>query len=282
MPEMSANKMRHVTISRSASSRAAVLATAVLAVGSITGAIACNDSAAPVSPPQAQYGAPMALGQGNARTFVTVDNSGTPVSLGLTISESALVNLPSTPMPGMPSALMVNLPMPAAAKATGMDHATIDWNPQGHDPLQVYGVPHFDFHFYMISPSEQAAISPADAQFNQKLANQPGAQFRPTDYIQSPGGVPMMGAHWVDPTGPEFNGKPFQSSFIYGSYDGRFIFIESMIAKSYLETHPNVSTPVKQAPSVNIPGYYPATSTIAYDATAKEYRITFADLRKRP
>ncbi|MGI8547608.1 MAG: DUF5602 domain-containing protein [Gemmatimonadaceae bacterium] len=270
-----------MTTRRSTSIRAAVVVTAVL-TASIAAVTACSDNAAPVAAPKAQYGAPVVFGQGSARTFVTLDNTGAPASVGLTLSESALANLPVTPMPGMPSALMVNLPMPAAAQATGIDHATVDWNPQGHDPVKVYGVPHFDFHFYMISPSAQAAISPADPQFNQKLANQPGAQFRPTDYIQSPGGVPMMGAHWVDPTGPEFNGQPFQSSFIYGSYDGQFIFIESMIAKSYLESHPNVSAQVKQASAVNIPGYYPATSTIAYDAAAKEYRITFADLRRRP
>lgn len=274
--------MRHVTSRGPISIRTAAIATAVLTAVSIAAATACNDSAAPVGPPKAQYGAPVAFGQGTARTFVTLDNTGVPASVGLTISEAALVDLPATPVaPGIPSALMINLPMPAG-QTTGIDHATIDWNPQGHDPIQIYGVPHFDFHFYMIPPSAQAVISPADPQFSAKLANQPAAQFRPADYIQIPGGVPMMGAHWVDPKAPEFNGQPFQSSFIYGSYDGQFIFIESMVAKSYLESHPTVTAPVKQLAAVNIPGYYPATSTIAYDATTKEYRITFADLRKRP
>lgn len=269
--------MKHVTMRGATSIRAAVFATIV----SIAAATACNENVAPVGPPKPQYGASVPFGQGTARTFVTLDSNGIPMSAGLTLSESALTNLPSTTMPGNPSALMITLPMPAAAQATGIDHATIDWNPQGHEPTTVYDVAHFDFHFYMIPPSARSAITPADPQFDQKIANQPAAQFRPTDYIQIPGGVPMMGAHWVDPTAPELNGQPFQSTFIYGSYDGQFIFVEPMVAKSYLDSRPTTSAAVKQAQAVNIPGYYPATWAIAYDAATKEYRITLADLKKR-
>lgn len=266
--------MKHVT------RHFAGIAAGVFAAGALI-ASACNNGTGPKSLASTQYGVPVSFGQGSARTFVTLDDVGVPTSVGLTLSEAAFSNLPQTPMPGMPSALMVNLSMPAVASGTGYDHATVDWNPNGHDPVQVFGVPHFDFHFYMISPAAQAAILPSDPQFNQKLASQPAAEFRPTDYIQTPGGVPMMGAHWVDPKAPEFNGQPFQNSFVYGSYDGQFIFIEPMISKAYLESHPNTTAPVKQATKVAIAGYYPTNYTVAYDATAKEYRITLADLKKR-
>lgn len=260
---------------------AAVVAAVIFGAGTLV-ASACDQGFAPNSLAGIQYGTPVAFGKGIARTFVTLDDKGVPVSLGLTLSDAALTNLPTTPlMQGVPTALMVNLPMPASAQATGFDHATVDWNPMGHEPQQIYGVPHFDFHFYMISPAAQASILPSDPQFVQKLARQPAAQFRPADYIEIPGGVPMMGAHWVDPTAAEFNGHPFENSFIYGSYDGQFIFLESMISKAYLESHPNATMSVKQAQAVATAGYYPVTSAVAYDAAAKEYRITFGDLKKR-
>jgi len=263
---------------------------AMLAVTSFAGAIAfamaCSDSSAPVATERTIEGAALALGQGTARTWVTLSADGAPTALGIKLSETALSGLPSTPMPNMPSAVMLILPLPAEAKITGFDHVAVDWNPNGHDPVQIYGAPHFDFHFYTVSDSAQKAILPSDPQWAAKAANFPAAAFIPTGYVPPPGvpaasTIPVMGLHWTDVASPELNGKPFTSTFIFGSYDGRFIFNEPMITKAYLESHPSATVAVPQPSRWAKPGYYPLNYTVAYDATAKEYRIVLASLTKR-
>ncbi|QVI19640.1 hypothetical protein KHQ06_25160 [Nocardia tengchongensis] len=34
----------------------------------------------------------------------------------------------------------------------------MNWNAQGHAPTNLFGVPHFDFHFYMTDMAAQHAI----------------------------------------------------------------------------------------------------------------------------
>jgi hypothetical protein len=255
-------------------------------VVAITVAVACSDSSAPAATDRTIDGAAQTIGQGTARTWVTLNPQGVPTAMGIRLTEAALTGLPSTPLPGMPSAVMLILPLPAEAKITGFDHVALDWNPNGHDPVQIYGLPHFDFHFYTVSDSVQKAILPSDPQFATKAANFPASSFIPTGYVPPPGvpaasTVPVMGLHWTNTASPELNGKPFTYTFIFGSYDGRFIFIEPMITKAFLESHPNETVAVPQPSKWATPGYYPLNYTVAYDASTKEFRIVLASLTKR-
>ena len=54
---------------------------------------------------------------------------------------------------------MVTLSLPDQAKGYGFDHAELGWNPNGHEPPQLYGIPHFDVHFYMVTSATQMAIA---------------------------------------------------------------------------------------------------------------------------
>jgi hypothetical protein len=89
-----------------------------------------------------------------------------------------------------------------------------------------------------------------------------------------------MGVHWVDPTSPELNGKPFTATFIYGSWDGKVIFAEPMITKAYLETKPQFSAELP-APARDEGGYYPKRYAVRWDAATKEYRITLTGFAPR-
>jgi len=56
-------------------------------------------------------------------------------------------------------------------------------------------------------------------------------------------------------------------------------FGEPMVSKSYLETKPSaVVTPVKLPTQYSARGYQATSYTVAYDATAKEYRIALSGL----
>jgi hypothetical protein len=65
-----------------------------------------------------------------------------------------------------------------------------------------------------------------------------------------------MGAHWIDPAAPEFNKQPFGKTFIYGSYNGSLAFMEPMTAKTYLDTKPDISEPIKLPAAYQRRGYY--------------------------
>jgi hypothetical protein len=181
-----------------------------------------------------------------------------------------------------------------------------DWNPVGHEPAGVYDLPHFDFHFYTVSKDVRASILPTDPQFAQKAASYPAAAFRAPFYIDAAAAagappaavtVPQMGVHWLDVRSPELQGltghpeafKPFTKTFIYGSWDGQFIFDEPMITRDYIlakrtATDPAVRDeliPVSTAPHYAPAGYYPGAYRITYDAAAREYRIALAQLAWR-
>lgn len=259
--------------------------TALVAVVSVGVAVACSDTAAPpVSKAGTFYGTAASFAQGSARAWVTTDASGAPTAMGVVMTAASLQGLPTTSPPGPnPMALMVTLPLPEQAKGIGFDHAELGWNPTGHAPVHIYDVPHFDLHFYMIDGAAEAAILPSDPQFAAKAGNFPTGAFVPTGYHAPPGTpadnvIPQMGVHWVDATSPEFNGQPFTKTFIFGSWDGRFIFVEPMIAKAYLETLPNAEQAIPQPATWPTAGRFPTTYAVNYDATAKEYRFTLGGL----
>jgi hypothetical protein len=216
------------------------------------------------------YGDETKVGDGTVRTFVTLNNNGDPETIGYQFSESMLSGLPDKDA----MSNMFNLSFPSEASATGYDHAELDWNPHGHDPVQIYGVPHFDFHFYIVGLDELSTIVPGPDTV--AVAK----QYIPTDYMSGVVAVPNMGVHWVDSTSSEFRGKPFTATFIYGFYHGKMLFVEPMITLAFLQTHPDVSFDVKQPAAFQTSGYYPTRWSIHYDSNKKEYTVALEGLEK--
>jgi len=214
------------------------------------------------------YSPTLPIGNGVVRAWVKENINGEPVSVGVNLSEKALQNLPS-----VPSQYVLILP-----KNKGQNfytHVLLDWNPQGHEPPHVYDVPHFDVHFYIISNEDRLAIGPNDIA---EFANAPASQYVPDHYLQLPGGVPQMGAHWADLLSPELNGGSFTKTFILGSYDGNFIFWEPMITRDYLLTHPNSITDVRQPEVYQHDGYYATQYKVSYSDSPKEYTVALMNL----
>jgi Domain of unknown function (DUF5602) len=253
------------------------------ALGTVSSFLAgCSDDDDTTAPqqPALSYGAPVAIGQGSARTYVSNDASGNPTEIGVRLTAAALVGLPATPHNGT----MYDLPLPAAAGLMPFDHVSFDWNPHGHEPNPTYSEPHFDAHFYIQSMAAQHAITLDDP----KGDILPAATLLPVGYVTPPNGVPgrtvpMMGRHWVDATSPENQpGGVFGSTFLYGSYDGHVTFLEPMFVKSMLTPTVNFSDAIKQPQAYESAGkYYPTRYFIRYDAATKEYIIALTELVKR-
>lgn len=209
------------------------------------------------------------VGEGTARSFISLNSKGDPEKIGFTFSASTLDSLP------MHSA-MFEIPVPKG-NDTMVDHISFDYNAHGHEPPGVYDVPHFDIHFYNISKAERAAIQPNTAE----MELLPSAEYIPKDYAPIPGGDPNMGKHWTDTTGTEFHGKAFDKTFIYGSYNGMFIFYEAMVALSYLQAKPNTTMAVKQQAKVQVGGYYPSSFSISFDEEKQLYTVSMDNLQRR-
>jgi hypothetical protein len=221
--------------------------------------------------PETYYGPSIQMGGGTVRSYITIGNDGNPQSMGLRMTENAMTNLPADTSNMM--ALMTTVALPDQAKNYGYNHIEIDWHPYGHDP-QMYEVPHFDFHFYLIDTSTQRAIVPGP-----DTVSVP-AQYIPQDYFSGVMAVPNMGVHWLDSRAPELNGQPFTDTFIYGFYHGKLIFLEPMITLQTITSKKEVDINIKQPQAFQQPGYYPTLHKLYYDSSTKEYVVAMEGLQK--
>ncbi len=214
------------------------------------------------------YGPTVPVGNGVARAWVSVDLNGDPTSVGINLSEKALEKLPAEPASFV-------LDFPKTKGRNFYTHGLLDWNPQGHEPPGIYDIPHFDFHFYIISEEARLAIGPNDTV---QFANAPAAKYIPPFYIQIPGGVPQMGAHWADVLSPEFHNVVFTKTFIWGSYDGSFMFWEPMVSLNYLLSHPHDLVTLRQPSAYQRDGWYASSYQVLYSTNPNEYTIALTDL----
>jgi hypothetical protein len=241
-----------------------------------------------------RYGPEEALGEGTVRTYLAVDANDNPVELGVAISETAMATLPDlSQKPPMESFIALDLELPEGAPAP-YKLVGFDWNSIGHPPVDIYGVPHFDFHFYTIDTATKGAILPGDGDvptesgeftegpFAERAMKAPTAGYLPSDYAYAPGSaVPLMGGHWIDPASHEFHGQAFDKTFIYGTWDGKVIFIEPMITKAFIESKPEGSFEIPTAEKVPAPGWYPSRYQIRFDPEAREYRVALTSFAER-
>ena len=108
--------------------------------------------------PSIYYGPEAKLGQGTVKSYVAMNAAGDPTAVGLIMTEAALEGLPNT-KPAEGDGYELVLSLPKETKSTVFNHIGVDWNPVGHVPIGVYNVPHFDFHFYMMSESARKQIT---------------------------------------------------------------------------------------------------------------------------
>lgn len=219
------------------------------------------------------------MGNGTVRSWVDLDKDYTPRAVGVTFTETALQNLPEVKPGEMAPEFLVSLPKTKAPLA--FDHVSVDWNPRGHEPNGIYDKPHFDFHFYMVEPTERSKITLEGDDLKVCTKPVPPAQMA-KGYIQPPGtAIKYMGSHWISPASPELNGKPFTSTLIYGSYNGEVNFIEPMITLATITSKQTVEAdfPAPEKPSK--PGWYPTHYRLSYNADRAEYTVELTNFVKR-
>jgi hypothetical protein len=78
----------------------------------------------------------------------------------------------------------------------------------------------------------------------------------------------------------------FTKTFIYGSWDGQFVFDEPMITRRYVVAKKDATDRAQRDEIIDIPtparraiaGYYPSAYRITYDEVTREYRIALTKL----
>jgi hypothetical protein len=280
----------------------ALVALVVLAIAGWT-SFADLPIAVPVPLSLRADGVSQPIGNGKVRTYILYDpaNRAVPIEVGIALSASALEGLPAPmQMAGAADAMsshfdtherILALPEP---NPTPYKFIQFNWNPGGHEPPGVYDRPHFDFHFWITGLDVRNSIVPENPEFAVKGGKLPAEAFRSQYYIdastaaRAPAAavtVPKMGLHWLDVRSPEFQGQ-FTKTFIYGSWDGQFVFDEPMITRDYIAAKRTSSDPALRDEIVEmptpahrqVPGYYPRAYRISYDAVTHEYRIALTRL----
>ena len=170
----------------------------------------------------------------------------------------------------MDSTNIVVVKYPSEAAGLPFTHSMIDWLPFGHEPFGVYDAPHFDMHFFLISETERLAITAEDTLRGWKT---PDPSLVPPNFFSAPELFPTIGVYWVDIMGPEFNGVPFTHAMQYGFWDGRQVFIQSVISKAFLESKQTSSNPVQQPAAFSKSGPFPTKYNIRFDSVAREWLV---------
>jgi hypothetical protein len=246
-------------------------------------------------------GANSSVGNGTVSSYAEFEKNGAPKAIGIVFQASALDGLPAAYSDehhcfdrdkdgkiDMQKECMgahewvIPLPSEVARRSDiPFKWAGLNWNPHGHIPPKVYDLPHFDVHFY-IEPIEKVfAVAPGPCgpefvrcdQFELSTKPLPPNYMHP-DYKNVGAVAPAMGNHLIDQTGPEFSGKKFTRTWIYGVYDGRVTFYEEMLTRDYLLSQPTACFPLKSPAAVNLRGYYPTQSCIRYHSQANEYTVS--------
>ena len=217
----------------------------------------------PVKKENVFLGEAKAFQQGRAWTWYEVDNMDKPLRIAIAIDEAAMNTLSTGTGEGEhqhENSLSLKLPSNVSL-STPFKHVMLDWNPGGHPP-DFYLKPHFDFHFYTTTEAERLAIPPYELA-QDKFDNVPAAEYMPATYLSTPGGVPQMGKHWIDPSSSEFTPVGFNQTFLYGSYDGKVTFYEPMITEEFIKANPSFERSIPLPAKFKEAGWYPTKMRIA-------------------
>jgi hypothetical protein len=203
-----------------------------------------------------EVGPQVSVHDGKSWSWIHVDKNNTPLELGISINEAALNSVPVGEGGGddhhnMDNNLFVALPA-KAKEVTPFKTIMLNWNPSGHEPNQIYTLPHFDIHFFMANEQQVMGMTEMG-----KILSEPAAEYLPQQHMAG-APVPQMGLHWIDVTSPELQpGNTFTQTFIYGSYDSKVMFYEPMITLDFLKNTAHFERSIPQPAKFQQAGYYP-------------------------
>jgi len=215
------------------------------------------------------YGHSQAFGGDSIRSWIKTDVNGDPTSIGVSFKQSAFVKIEGND----DTTYMLMLPMSSGmSMAAPFDHIEIDWSKKG-DPDPPYNVAHFDVHFFCVDTNAQNMVVPG----MDNLTMMMDTGYVPHGYMMMMDAEAMMGVHFMDTTDHDI---PFNHTCMYGFYHGDLYFMEPMVAKTYLDSKTNFSSPIKQPTKFKKSGWYPTKYSINYSSATGLYSVSIDGLTK--
>ena len=154
------------------------------------------------------------VGDGTVRAYATTNSAGELSSLGVHVDDDALASVDvdeETPH----EEVAAHLSFPEEVDTRQFTFMGFHFNPIGHPPPDIYTVPHFDFHFYMMEEDAVEGVPMGVAAYDL-----PDEQHPPEYVFEEPRFIePEMGEHLLDGTAPEFGDGEFTHTCVYGAYD---------------------------------------------------------------
>lgn len=200
------------------------------------------------------FGERMSLAGGKVETWLNISPSGLQ-KVGLTLSPEVL-DQNQLPTAGSHHGSHMRFPQ---VPGSPFIHAFFAWNPNGHPPVTIYNVPHYDFHLAFVEPDDLMAITAGDPR-GQIL---PAAKFMPTTAVPQrfPDGsyvnVPGQGVHWYYEDASEWNGGAYTETFLWGSFNGKNIFMEPMFTYNAMVYTPRYERQIQLPACVHKTAFYP-------------------------
>jgi len=223
-----------------------------------------------------EYTEPEPLGNGEVMAFYTEHPDENWQYIGVEMTAEA-ATIDETEY-GEPDLVAIDFP-----GDTRFEWLGLNWMPEGHGPPDVYGVPHFDIHFYL-DPEDRINEIPwinyppgTGDPYESELADD---QF-PPGYFRTRAVVNSMGEHlfdansheWAEPGTP--SGEDFTQSFVWGHWDGNLNFFEPMITTEFFEAlDQTVVNSISMPERMPDAGNYPTEYQIAYHQNRDSYTVT--------
>ncbi|MBI3184737.1 MAG: cytochrome C [Myxococcales bacterium] len=163
-----------------------------------------------------------------------------------------------------------------AGRASFVQHLELFWEVQGHPP-PVYQTPHFDFHYYRMTPSEVAAID--------CLEKTPVPSRRlPQGYVPPPptapdACIPGMGFH-AAPEADLAMGARFDATLILGYYGGDLTFLEPMITRETLLARRSFEMAIPLPPEIGTESRLPTLFSVDYRPEMDAYDFILAEFQR--
>jgi hypothetical protein len=203
---------------------------------------------------------------------------GDVIEFGATVPVAFVENAPAEGEMVFPPPFVAVVALPEEVQAaTGFNHMGVNWELLGHPP-ETWLTPHFDFHFYTVTPDAVQAI---DCGETSKPAELPSEYAMPDLEIPEMGVtligacVPTMGMHAARES-ELAQTDVFESSMIVGYYDEELIFLEPMIAKAKLMQEASFPMDVPAVPNAGANVKWPTSFQAVYDAESRSYRFVFS------
>ena len=221
------------------------------------------------------YGPQVQLGDGHLRSWIRLSPENVPEELGIEMTSGVLENLPPTLTESL-------IPLHHKAKEL-TPYDNIVFNTRANPPpVGFVTVPHFNTHFYMISEEEQMSMpapSPANTSLSSSAAyGRPPAGVLPADYTIP--GPTFGGRHWLDKNGSLVStaNNTLSHEFMYGTFDGKVIFLEPIVSMQFLLSGTEVHKAIKQ-PLIFDPinTYYPTQYNIYTDSKTGRIYVSLSE-----